>query len=450
MLAGLPETVLIWVHALVVVAAIILGVKTGGMSIGFWGAGGVLLLAFMGVAPGDQPISAVFIVLAVISAAGAMQVAGGIDWMVEIAKGILQKKPQNITYVAPYVSTLFTMGAGTGNIYFSLLPVIEDLAYKFKVRPERPLAVSSTSSQMAIVMSPVSAAMAVMVGLMEPVGYDIVKILLIVIPANLIAIGVMAFVAQHTGKAMEDDPEYKRRMASGELKPHVEVAAKELGPNARKSALIFLGGVVVIVLFGLFPQLKPSYMVGEEVESMSVTLLIQVVMMIVALLIVIFAKANVKEIVKTTVFDSGTVSLVALFGVAWLANTFIGAHEDLIVSTLGGVAETTPILFAVAIFVVGALTTSQSSTTSALVPIGLAIGIPPQFVIAMWSAVIGIYAFPINGSQIATVEFDRTGTTKMGKYMVDHSFIVPTLIAAVVSVLAGIVIAALVFGTGAA
>jgi anaerobic C4-dicarboxylate transporter DcuA/anaerobic C4-dicarboxylate transporter DcuB len=336
------------------------------------------------------------------------------------------------------------MGAGTGNIYFSLLPVIEDLAYKFKVRPERPLATSSTSSQMAIVMSPVSAAMAVMVGLMEPTGFDIVSILLIVVPANLIAIGVMSFVANRMGKPMEEDPEYKRRLASGDLKPHKEVEEKVLGPNAQKSAMIFLGGVGVIILFGLFPGLRPTFGTGEEMET------IQIIMMIVALCIVIFAKANVREIVKTTVFDSGTVSLVALFGVAWLANTFIAAHEELIVTTLGGVAETTPLLFAVAIFVVGALTTSQSSTTSALVPIGLAIGIPPQFVIAMWSAVIGIYAFPINGSQIATVEFDRTGTTRMGKYLVDHSFIVPTLIAAVVSVLAGIAIAALIFGTGAA
>lgn len=444
----MPESTLIWVHGLVVVIAIFLGVRTGGMTIGMWGAAGVLLLAFMGVPPGDQPISAMMIVLAVVSAAGAMQVAGGIDWMVAIAKNIIQKRPKNITYIASYISAIFTMGAGTGNIYFSLLPVIEDVSYKFKVRPERPLAVSSTASQMAIVASPVSAAMAVMVGLMEPTGFDITDILLIVIPSILVAILVMSLVQNRMGKEMVDDPVYKKRLASGELKVEKTVTEeKPLPPNAKKSALIFLGGVAVIILFGLFEGLRPVVGVGEEAEAISMTTLIQIIMLIVALCIILFAKADVRQIPKSQVFDSGLVSMVALFGVAWLANTFIGAHEETIVTALGGVAETAPLMFALAIFVVGALTTSQSSTTSALIPIGIAIGIPSQYLIAMWMAVIGIYLFPINGSQIATVEFDRAGTTKVGQFVVNHSFLVPTLIGAVVSVLFGILLATVIYGT---
>jgi len=444
----MPESTLIWIHGLVVLIAIFLGVRTGGMTIGMWGAAGVLVLAFMGVTPGDQPISAMLIVLAVVSAAGAMQVAGGIDWLVQIAKNIIQKRPKNITYIASYISAIFTMGAGTGNIYFSLLPVIEETSYRFKVRPERPLAVSSTASQMAIVASPVSAAMAVMVGLMEPTGFDITDILIIVIPSILVAIGVMALVQNKLGKEMEEDPEYKKRVEAGLIK--VEKTVKEdkvLPPSAKRSALIFLSGVGVIIMFGLFENLRPVVGVGEDAGPLSMTTLIQIIMMIVALCIILFGKADVRQIPKSQVFDSGLVSMVALFGIAWLANTFIAAHEETIVTALGGVAETAPLMFALAIFVVGALTTSQSSTTAALMPIGIAIGIPSQFLIAMWMAVIGIYLFPINGSQIATIEFDRTGSTKMGKFVIDHSFTLPTILGAVVSVLVGILIAALVYGT---
>ena len=443
----MPETVLLIIHGLVVIAAIAMGVRTGGMSIGMWGALGVLVLAFMGVAPGEQPISAMLIILCVVSAAGAMQVAGGIDWLVHIARNLIQKRPQSITFIAPYITALFTMGAGTGNIYFSVLPVIEDVSYQYKVRPERPLSVSATASQLAITASPVSAAMAVMVGLMEPTGFSISQILLIVIPATLIAILVMAFVANRMGKDLEDDPIYQQRLADGEITdtdPAEE--EKELGPNARKSALIFLGGVVLIILFGMFEGLRPVVGVGEDAGPVSMTTLIEIIMLIIALAIILFAKADVRKIPASQVFDAGLVSMIALFGVAWLANTFIAAHQETIVNSLGNVAKTAPIMLAVAIFIVAALTTSQSSTTAALIPIGIALGIPAQFLIAMWMAVIGIYLFPINGSQIATVQFDRTGSTKIGQYLINHSFFLPTVIAAVVSVGSGIIIAGLIFG----
>jgi len=444
----MSETAELIIHGLVVIAAIALGVRTGGMSIGMWGALGVLVLAFMGVEPGSQPISAMLIILCVVSAAGAMQVAGGIDWMVHIAKDVIQKRPRSITFIAPYITALFTMGAGTGNIYFSTLPVIEDVAVQYKVRPERPLSVSATASQLAITASPVSAAMAVMVGLMEPEGFSISQILLIVIPATLIAIFVSALIANRTGKNLVDDPEYQKRLTAGEIKEDGPKETDEhLGPYARRSALIFLVGVLVIVLFGMFEGLRPVVGTGEDAGPLSMTYVIEIIMLVVALAIIIFAKANVREIPKSQVFDAGLVSMIALFGVAWLANTFIAAHQDTIVNALGSVAQSTPILFAVAIFIVAALTTSQSSTTAALIPIGIALGIPGQFLIAMWIAVIGVYFFPINGSQIATVEFDRTGTTKIGNFLVNHSFIIPTIVMAVVGVVVGMIFAIMFFGT---
>lgn len=444
----MSEATQLIIHGLVVIAAIAMGVRTGGMSIGMWGALGVLVLAFMGVAPGEQPISAMLIILCVVSAAGAMQVAGGIDWMVHIAKNVIQKRPRSITFIAPYITALFTIGAGTGNIYFSVLPVIEDVSVQYKVRPERPLSVAATASQLAITASPVSAAMAVMVGLMEPEGFSISQILLIVIPATLIAIFVSALLASHMGKNLEDDPEYQKRLAAGEIKVDgVKETDEHLGPYARRSALIFLTGVLVIILFGMFEGLRPVVGTGDEMRPMSMTYLIEIIMLINALAIIIFAKANVRDIPKSQVFDAGLVSMIALFGVAWLANTFIAAHEETIVNALGNVAQSAPILFALAVFLVAALTTSQSSTTAALIPIGISLGIPGQYLIAMWLAVIGVYFFPINGSQIATVEFDRTGTTKIGKFLINHSFIVPTIVQAVVAVGAGLLFGTLFFGT---
>jgi anaerobic C4-dicarboxylate transporter DcuA/anaerobic C4-dicarboxylate transporter DcuB len=443
------DTLVIIVEGLVVLVCISLGVRMGGMAIGLWGGVGVLILSTVfGLTPGSVPTSAILIILAVVTAAGAMQIAGGIDWLVTIADKTIRKRPQQITTIAPLTTYAFTVGAGTGNVYYSLLPVIEEVSYENDIRPERPLGISPVASQLGITSTPVGSAMAAMVGLMAPLGFEIQHILSIVIPSTLVGIIVTALVQKKRGKELEDDEEYQKRLAAGEIEaPHAEIVeTTDLPPTARISAFIFLIGVVSIVFFGFFEDLRPPKVGFRDVDPMSMTLLIQIIMFTVGVIILVVTKADVGKIKNSQVFQSGMVAIVALFGVAWMANTFIEANQDVIVDALSGLVDKSVLFIALGLFLMAALTTSQTSTTLTIIPIGIALGIAPQFLVAMWPAVIGIYLLPANGGQIATVQFDRSGTTRIGKYVFNHSFLVPMLIAGSVTVAVGMVVATLLYG----
>jgi anaerobic C4-dicarboxylate transporter DcuA/anaerobic C4-dicarboxylate transporter DcuB len=443
------DTLVIIIEGLVVLVCISLGVRMGGMAIGLWGGVGVLVLSTVfGLTPGSVPTSAILIILAVVTAAGAMQVAGGIDWLVTIADKTIRKRPQQITTIAPLTTYAFTVGAGTGNVYYSLLPVIEEVSYENNIRPERPLGISPVASQLGITSTPVGSAMAAMVGLMAPLGFEIQNILSIVIPSTLVGILVTAFVQKRRGKDLDDDEEYQKKLADGEIEaPHAEIVeAADLPSTAKISAIIFLIGVVSIVFFGFFEDLRPPKLIFRDTDPMSMTLLIQIIMFTVGVIILVVTKADVGKIKNSQVFQSGMVAIVALFGVAWMANTFIEANEEVVIDALSGLVDKSVLFIALGLFLMAALTTSQTSTTLTIIPIGIALGVPPQFLVAMWPAVIGIYLLPANGGQIATVQFDRSGTTKIGKYVFNHSFLVPMLIAGSVTVVIGMIVATLLYG----
>jgi anaerobic C4-dicarboxylate transporter DcuA/anaerobic C4-dicarboxylate transporter DcuB len=428
-----------------VIGLIAVGVHYKGMAIGLFGAVGVLafVLVFK-LAPGSVPVTAMLIIMAVVTAAGAMQLAGGIDYLVSLAQRLIRRFPQQITYVAPLTTFGFCVGAGTGNIYYSLMPVIYEVAHANKVRPERPLALSATAGQLAITSSPVSAAMAAMVGLLAPMGFKITDILAITVPASILAILVGAFVMNRRGKELEQDPEYIARLASGDVKPvSGAVQAREVTPAGRRSALIFMAGVAFIVCAGIFEELRPLVSGKGKMVEVDLSQLIQITMFTVAALITALCGIKAGDIVKSSLFDSGMVAVVALFGVAWMANTFIAAHSEVIVGGLGELAKQTPLMIAVALFAVAAITTSQSSATFSIIPIGMALGLEPQTLAAMWPAVVGVFLLPTNGSQIATVEMDATGSTRIGAAVINHSFLLPVLIFTLVSVGAGLAIAAL-------
>jgi len=436
---------------LVVVLCIIMGVRMGGIGLGIWGVTGVAILVFVfGMAPGAIPGSAVLIILAVITAASAMQAAGGIDYLVRIAAKIIRKNPKRITIIAPLVSYIFTVGAGTSNIFYPLIPVIYQTAYENDIRPERPLAVSTVANALGITSSPVSAAMAAMLTLVavpEYGNFALGKILLITIPASVIAIVVTAIVQNFIGKPLSKDPVYQERLKNGLVQPP-KAASNEpearLPKGAALSAYLFLVGVVLIVLtaFPAFQKMVP----GAEGEMVSVgtTNTIVLIMFTVALLILLFTKAKVSEVTKQQVFGAGIIAVLALLGIAWLADTFVSAYNAQIVDALGGAVTATPLLFAFALFILAALTTSQSATTRTLVPIGLAV-LPVAPVVAMWQAVSGVLFLPANGTQLAAVAVDQTGTTKIGKAVVNHSFMIPLLVCTVITVLVGLVIATVVF-----
>lgn len=440
----------VWIlvaQLIVVVGAIYMGTRTSGIGLGVWGLVGVAVLVFVfGEAPGNAPVDAVFIVITVITAASTMQAAGGIDWMVSVAAKVIRRRPKSVVFLAPAMSFLFTVGAGTGNIFYPLLPVIYDVSYQQKIRPERALSVSAVASQVGILCSRVSAATASMVVLLAPQGIDLGGLLLIMWPASIVGLFVAALVMMRHGKDLDDDPEFQRRLADAQIKPpETDAHENKLAPTAVLSAALFLAGVGVIVLFGLFEGLRPvigTDDAGDPVR-LSVTVIIEVTMGVIAALIFLFCKVKAADVPKQPTFPAGLVGAIALFGIAWLANTFVAANQALIVDGLGSVVSGSSaflgaLLFALALFAVAMLTTSQSSATNAIVPIGITIGLPASLLVGLWPATMGIYTLPANGSQVATVAFDQTGTTKMGRFVFDHSFQLPNLVYIGVAILVGV------------
>jgi anaerobic C4-dicarboxylate transporter DcuA/anaerobic C4-dicarboxylate transporter DcuB len=449
---GIPDGVLFALEAAVVIGAIVMGTKSSGVALGIWGGVGVAVLVFVfGLAPGSPPIDAILIILSVILAAATMQVAGGIDWMVVQAANAIRSRPKQVTLIAPLMSFLFCLGAGTGNIVYPLLPVIYDVSYRQRIRPERPLAMTVVVSGIALACSPVSAAMAAMITLtdVEPYNFSMVDVLKVTIPAALIGIFLTSIVMNRKGKELQDDPEFQARVADGRLATMSESEGDELTytKEGRNAAFIFLAGVLTIVVFGLFPDIRPQ-IPGEDgsLEPIGVTPIIQMAMFVVAALILLLCKPESKQITESSVFKAGIISAVALFGLAWLTDTFIAEWETQIVDTVGGWVTDYQSVFFFGVFLVAALTTSQSTATRTIVPIGLAVGLSPAVVSAMWAGgFAGVFTLPTNGSQIAAANFDQTGTTKLGTKLVDHSFIVPVLVLGATVAIPGVIIANLLY-----
>lgn len=471
-------------EALVVLGAIVMGTRAGGVGVGLWGGLGVFVLVFIfGEAPGAPPAAAMAIILAVVTAAALMQAAGGIDWMVYVAAKVIESRPKQITLIAPLTAFLFSIGAGTSNIIYPLLPVIYDVSYKNGIRPSRPLTVTVVQSGMALAASPVSAAMAAMLTLTDVAPYNLglTQILAITIPACVIGIVATALLVNRMGKELEDDPVVQAKIASGELahwQTAAQPAAARIGSGGadaldapadsaapapssggsassaltyttqgRNSALTFFFGVMAIVIFGLFPDLRPAFSGEDGVPvPIDMTTTIVMVMFVIGVLVLFIGRPDVKTVPDMSVFKAGMISAIALFGIAWLTATFIAAHEAFIVETIGAWVTDWKFLFALAVFLVAALTTSQSTATRTIVPIGLAAGLAPGVVTGMWAGALGgVYTLPANGTQIAAANFDLSGTTKLGSKLFDHSFFVPMLIMSVITIAVGALIGGVFF-----
>lgn len=448
------DGVLFAVEALVVIGAIVMGTRSSGVGLGIWGGVGVAVLVFVfGLDPGSPPVDAILIILTVILAAATMQVAGGIDWMVAVAAKAIQNHPKQITFIAPLMSFLFCLGAGTGNIVYPLLPVIYDVSYQQGIRPSRPLSLTVVISGVALACSPVSAAMAAMITLTDvpPYNFDLIKVVSVTIPAALIGLFLTSLVVRRMGNDLSDDPEYQARLADGRIQPpsaggtasKIELTYTKEGRNA---AFIFLAGVGLIVIFGLFPDLRPQISTETGTTPISVTVIIQMVMMVAAAAIMLVSKPDMKIVPDSSVYRAGIISAIALFGLAWLTDTFIAAWETEIVDTVGGWVTSYQAIFFFGVFIVAALTTSQSTATRTIVPIGLAAGLSPAVIAGMWAgAFAGVFTLPTNGSQIAAANFDETGSTKLGTKLVDHSFFLPVLMLAGSTAAIGAVIGAVAY-----
>jgi anaerobic C4-dicarboxylate transporter DcuA len=440
-------TVTILLEFVVVLAAIWMGARFSGVGLGLWGAVGLLVLVVgFGVTPTSPPIDVMLIILAVIMAASVMDAAGGIDFLVRVAERIIRANPKYVTIVAPLTTWSFTFVAGTGHIVYPLLPVIYETAHQSGIRPERPMAVATIASQQAITASPVAAATAAMIGLFSEKGladWGLPQILMICVPSTLAGVLVAATVSMFLGKDLKDDPEYQARLKSGEI-PAPKAAAERppLKPAAKRSAYLFLAGVGVVVVFGFFPDLRR--LPGAE-KPLDMPLVIEIVMLAVAAVMLLLTKVPVDEVPKTATLRAGVVAVIGIFGLAWLGDSFIAANREVIVPAIGRWTEAAPWSFAFGLFFASVLLYSQAATTRALMPLGLALGIPPQFLCAMFPAVNGYFFIPTYGSLIAAINFDRSGTTRIGKYVLNHSFMIPGLVATAVAVTTGLLLAKVMF-----
>jgi anaerobic C4-dicarboxylate transporter DcuA len=433
----------------VLLGALYMGTRVGGVGLGLWGALGLLVLVVgFGLPPGAIPGEVLIIVLTVIMAASAMEIAGGVDFLVRVAERIIRKNPKQVTIIAPLVTYAFTFASGTGHIVYPLLPVIYEVAHESGIRPERPMAIATIASQQAITASPVSAATAAMIGLFASQGFGLTQILLICIPSTLIAVLVAALVQLRVGVELKDDPEYQRRLAAGEVTPphdtaHVATPAA-LKPGAMTSALIFLSAVGLIVVAGIFPALRvvPS---AHGPAEISMPVAIAIVMLAAAAVILTVTRAPAAELVKCKTCQSGVTALIGILGLAWLGDTFITANEKVVIGGLSDMARAAPWSFAIGLFIASMLLYSQAAATRALMPLGISLGIPAPYLIGMFPSVNGYFVIPNYGTIIATMQFDRSGTTRVGKYLLNHSFMLPGLITTCGGVGIGLLIAKLFF-----
>ena len=435
-------TFLVILQLLIVLALIFIGARLGGIGLGIYGMVGVFILVFVfGLRPGKLPIDVMRIIVSVITAAAALQAAGGLEYLVGLAAKFLRKHPEQITYYGPLTTWLFCLVAGTAHTSYSLLPIISEIATNSKIRPERPMSVSAIAASLGITGSPVSAATAAIIStdLLGGAGVELKDVMLICIPASFIAILVASFVQNRVGKELGDDPEYRRRVKEGIINPEADAKLLEQfetspKPRAKYSVLAFLLGVLLVVVFGSVPSLRPSFMVDGELTRLSMPETIEIVMMSVAALILLVGKAKVGDAVKGNVFGAGMNAMVSIFGIAWMGDTFFNGNLEFFKTHIADVVTQYPFLFSVALFFMSIMLFSQAATVRTLYPLGVGLGLPPFALVAMFPAVNGYFFLPTYPTEVAAINFDRTGTTRIGRFVVNHSFQLSGFITTFVSI----------------
>lgn len=423
---------------LFVLVAIIIGARLQGIGLGVMGGLGLAVLVFgFGLEPTSPPIDVMLMIVAVIAAAGCMQAAGGLDLMVAIAEKLLRKHPRRITLLSPMVTYLFTFVAGTGHVAYSVLPVIAEVARETGIRPERPLSIAVIASQQAITASPISAATVALLSMLAGYNISLLNILMISIPATLVGVLLGALVSMRMGKELQDDTEYTKRLKAGMFdESKTEKKNKHsIKSRAGLSVLIFILATVLIILFGSFEGLRQ---LGDKTLNMPI--IIEILMLSAAALILLTTKTNGIKAAQGSVFVAGMQAVVAIFGIAWMGDTFINGNMDQLRSSIEGIVTTMPCIFGIALFVMSILLYSQAATVRALMPLGIALGISPWMLIALFPTVNGYFFLPNYPTVVAAINFDRTGTTHIGKWVLNHSFMLPGLVATIGAVCTGLLI----------
>ena len=425
-----------WIQFVLVLGAILIGIRRGGVALGLIGGLGVGVLSFLfRSAPAEPPIAVMLIILAVVTASATLQVAGGLDVLVQIAERLLRAHPRYVTILAPLCTFFLTVAVGTGHAVYALLPVIADVSLRTRIRPERPMAISSVAAQMGITASPVAAAVTTFMAFAAKAGqpvslFDILKITL---PAGIIGVLAAALWSVNRGLDLDKDPAYQARLQDPEFAKALGVSVttldKKLPFTAVLSVALFFTGVLGIVVLALDQDFfKLGLMPHVDGKPVAMTTAVQIVMLAFGAIILLVARVDAHKIAKSSVFGAGMIAVVCIFGIAWMSDTFVSANKTFLVAQIKSMVEVAPWTFAIAMFAVSAFMKSQAATLAVMLPFGLALGLPMTLMLGLIPASYAYFFFAFYPSDLAAISMDRTGTTHIGKYLLNHSFMIPGLI----------------------
>lgn len=441
----------------IVLLALWVGSRYGSLALGAISGIGLAILVFgWGMKPGTPPTDVIYIIIAAVTCAGMLQASGGMDWMIQIAERLLRKHPDRITFLAPLCTFFLTVLVGTGHVVYTLMPIICDIALKKGIRPERPCGVASIASQVGITCSPIAAAVVAFTSISASNGFEIsnLQVIMITIPACLCGLMAAAAASYHRGKDLDKDPQFQAR-----LKDPVQYAYiygnsattldKKISPAAKRAVYVFLAALGIIVIFSLAQMmghnLLPEFETDKGVKPLAMNLVIQIIMIAAAALMIIFCKAEPKKAVAGAVWQSGMVAVVAIYGIAWLADTYFSNYMPEMQAMLKDLVAAYPWTIAFAFFLVSVLINSQGAVVVAMLPLAYSLGIEGVVLLGVLPSVYGYFFIPNYPSDIATVNFDRSGTTVIGKYLLNHSFMMPGLICVIVSTIVGYLLAHAIF-----
>ena len=453
-------TLLMIIQLLIVLAALYVGSRYGSLALGAISGIGLGILVFgFGLKPGTPPTDVIYIIIAAVTCAGMLQASGGMDWMIQIAEKMLRKHPNRITFLAPLATFFLTVLVGTGHVVYTLMPIICDISLKKGIRPERPCGVASIASQVGITCSPIAAAVVSFVLISNANGYNVAipQVLLVTIPACLIGLILAASASYKRGKDLDKDPAFLARVADPEMNKYmfgesVTTLDKKIDGRAKASVFIFLGALFFIVAFAFCQIIEISVPLTEEKIKLAqylgipkMNIIIQIIMLTAAAANIIFCKAQPKKAVSGAVWQSGMVAVVAIYGIAWLADTYFSNYMDTMKLMLEDLVRIAPWSIALVFFLVSVLINSQGAVVVAMLPLAYKLGIPGPVLLGVLPSVYGYFFIPNYPSDIATVNFDRSGTTVIGKYLLNHSFMMPGLISTIAATIVGYLITTVLF-----
>ena len=455
---------LIIIQLLIVLLALYVGARYGSLALGAISGIGLAILVFgFQMKPGTPPTDVIYIIVAAVTCAGMLQASGGMDWMIQLAEKLLRKNPGRITFLAPLCTFFLTVMVGTGHVVYTLMPIICDIALKKGIRPERPCGVASIASQLGITCSPIAAAVASFVVISSANGFEItnLQVIAVTLPSVLCGLMTASVLSYRRGLDLDKDPKFQARCANPETYQYMygntaTLLDVEISKEAKRSVYIFLAALGIIVLFSVFQitgcDLRPSFATGQLdasgepiLKPLSMNIIIQIVMIAAAAFMILFAKAQPKKAVEGAVWQSGMVAVVAIYGIAWLADTFFGNYMEVMKADLGGIVAQYPWAIAFAFFMVSVLINSQGAVVVSMLPLAYSLDIPGPVLLGVLPSVYGYFFIPNYPSDIATVNFDRSGTTRIGKYLFNHSFMMPGLVSVSIATLVGYLITTVFF-----